>query len=128
LQGRPVAGVPADAEGFIDVDEHCRVRGLDRVWAAGDGTAFPLKSGGFAAEQADVAAEDIAAAAGAAVEPRPFDPGSREELSGLPAGRFLKAWLAAGGDDGLTTHLPIGLPVLTYLQRDLTAGWRGEAR
>ena len=125
LQGRPVAGIPVDAGGFIDVDEHCRVRGLDGVWAAGDGTAFALKSGGFAAEQADVGAEDIAAAAGAAVEPRPFDPVDRGELAGLPSGCFLKALLA--DDDALTTDLPaLGLPVLTYLQRDLEAGWRGQ--
>ena len=127
LHGRPVAGVPADANGFVDVDEHCRVRGVDGVWAVGDGTAFPLKSGGFAAEQADVAAEDIAAAAGAAVEPRRFEPHSHQELAGLPTGRFLKAWLANGDDDPTTTDLPIGLPVLTYLQRDLAAGRRGPA-
>jgi sulfide:quinone oxidoreductase len=127
LHGRPVAGIPADAEGFVEVDEHCRVRGLDGVWAAGDGTAFALKSGGFAAEQADVAAEDIAAAAGAAVERRSFDPDTREQLGGLPAGPFLKAWLAEGDDDGLTTGLPAtGVPTLTYLQRDLEASWRGR--
>jgi sulfide:quinone oxidoreductase len=126
LQGRRIAGIPADDNGFIDVDEHGRVRGLDAVWAAGDVTAFPLKSGGFAGEQADVAAEDIAAAAGAAIEPRPFDPVGREELAGLPAGRFLESWLGTG-NDGLTTHLPAsGVPLLKYLQRDLRAGWRGN--
>ena len=99
--------------------------GLDAVWAAGDVTAFPLKSGGFAADQAGVAAEDIAAAAGAAIEPRPFDPVGREELAGLPAGRFLKSWLAH--DDGLTTDLPVsGVPALKYLQRDLQAGGRRD--
>jgi sulfide:quinone oxidoreductase len=126
LHGRPIAGIPSDAEGFVAVDEHCRVRGLDGVWAAGDTTAFPLKSGGFAAEQADVASEDIAAVAGAAIEPRPFAPADRDELAGLPAGSALKAWLA-DGDDALTTHLPpFGVPVLTYLHRDLAAGWRGD--
>jgi sulfide:quinone oxidoreductase len=125
LEGRPIPGIPADNNGFIEVDEHGRVPGLDAVWAAGDVTAFPLKSGGFAGEQADVAAEDIAAAAGAAIEPRPFDPVGREELAGLPAGRFLKSWLAH--DDGLTTHLPAsGVPALKYLQRDLQAGWRRD--
>lgn len=125
LEARPIAGIPADNNGFIKVDEHGRVPGLDAVWAAGDVTAFPLKSGGFAGEQADVAAEDIAAAAGAAIEPRPFDPVGREELAGLPAGRFLKSWLAH--DDGLTTHLPAsGVPALKYLQRDLQAGWRRD--
>jgi sulfide:quinone oxidoreductase len=126
LRGRPITGTPADADGFVEVDEHGRVLGLDRVWAAGDGTAFALKSGGFAAEQADVAAQDIAAVAGAAVEPRSFDPSGGEQFAGLPAGPFLKAWLAEGDDDGLTTGLPAtGVPTLTYLQRDLEAGWRG---
>jgi sulfide:quinone oxidoreductase len=44
LRGRPIAGIPTDADGFIEVDEHCRVRGVQGVWAAGDGTSFPLKS------------------------------------------------------------------------------------
>ena len=125
MHGRPIAGIPADENGFIEVDEHGRVRGLERVWAAGDITTLPLKSGGLAAEQADVAAEDIAAAAGAAIEPRPFDSVAREELAGLPAGRFLDSWLVR--DEGLTTHLPTsGMPVLKYLQRDLQAGRRGD--
>jgi sulfide:quinone oxidoreductase len=127
LRGRPISGIPTDDDGFIEVDGHCRVRGLDGVWAAGDATAFPLKSGGFAAEQADVAAHDIAAAAGAAVEAPTFDPHSREELAGLPGGRFLKAWLAVSDDEGLTTDLPsTEVPVLTYLARDLSAGSRGK--
>jgi hypothetical protein len=40
LRGRPIAGIPTDSRGFVDVDEHCRVRGLDGVWAAGDKIAF----------------------------------------------------------------------------------------
>jgi sulfide:quinone oxidoreductase len=127
LRGQPVAGIPAQADGFIEVDEHCRVRGVDGVWAVGDSTAFPLKAGGFAAEQADVAAEDIAATAGAAVEPHAFDPADRDELAGLPAGRFFESWLAESDDPTLTTHLPVGtLPPLTFLHRDLEASWRGE--
>lgn len=125
LRGRRVAGVPSDREGFVEVDEHCCVVGVPGLWAVGDATAFPIKSGGFAAEQADVAAEHIAAAAGAAVAPRTFDP-SQERLAGLPAGRYLKAWLTEGDEGGLTTDVPLGdVPVLTYLQRDFAAGWRG---
>jgi sulfide:quinone oxidoreductase len=128
LRGRPIPGIPTDEDGFIVVDEHCRALGLDGVWAAGDGTAFPLKSGGFAVEQADVAARDIAATAGAAVETRPFDPHAREELAGLPAGRFLNAQIAMDDDEGLTTALEsTDVPLLTYLARDLSAGWRGES-
>jgi hypothetical protein len=86
-----------------------------------------VKSGGFATEQADVVAEDIAAAAGADIQPQRIDPIQRADLAGLPAGRYLEAWLAVGADERLTTHLPSGrLPVLSYLQRDLAAGWRGD--
>src|SRR3954452_23234197 len=69
LHGRPVDGLPADANGFIPVDEHAQVRGVDGVWAAGDATDFPLKQGGIATQQADAAAAAIAARAGAPVEP-----------------------------------------------------------
>jgi sulfide:quinone oxidoreductase len=128
LRGRPIPGIPANPEGFLEVDEHCRVRGLEGVWAAGDATAFALKSGGYAAEQADVSAEDIAAAAGADVDPHPFDPSARHRFASLPDGPFLKAWLSDGDDDGLSTALPAtGVPTLTYLQRDLRASWRNRS-
>jgi hypothetical protein len=96
------------------------------VWAAGDCTAFPVKSGGVAAEQADVIAGDIAAIAGADVEPRSFDPAYALKLAGLPAARFIERRLATQ-EPGLAMHVPsTGVPVLTYLQKDLAAGWRGE--
>jgi len=74
LEGRRIAGIPRDADGFVGVDEHGRVIGLERVFAAGDVTAFPVKQGGIATQQADAVAEAIAAEAGAEVEPQPFDP------------------------------------------------------
>jgi hypothetical protein len=104
------------------------VRGLDGVWAVGDGTDFALKSGGYAAEQADVCAEDIAATAGAPVDPHPFDASARAQFAGLPNGPFLKAWLSNGDDDPLTIGLPAtGVPMLTYLERDFAASWRGRS-
>jgi sulfide:quinone oxidoreductase len=125
LRGRRIPGIPADAGGFVETDEHCRVRDLAAIWAVGDCTALSLKSGGFAVDQADVAAEDIAARAGASVEPTSFEPDLAHEVAGLPAGRVLTRWLLAG-EEGLTIDLPaVGLPVLTYLRRDLAAGWRG---
>jgi sulfide:quinone oxidoreductase len=42
------------------------------VYAAGDITAFPVKQGGIAAEQADAVAEMLASEAGADVTPAPF--------------------------------------------------------
>jgi sulfide:quinone oxidoreductase len=72
--GRGLQGVRNDERGFVVCDAHGHVDGTDTVWAAGDATAFPIKQGGLAAQQADAAAEAIAAWAGADVEPRPFQP------------------------------------------------------
>ncbi len=80
IEGRPMPGVPADPAGFIPIDEHCRVVGLEQVWAAGDSVAFPIKQGGLATQQADAAAEDIAAGFGAALDPAPFSPVMRAQL------------------------------------------------
>jgi sulfide:quinone oxidoreductase len=74
LEGRRIDGVPHDEDGFVAVDAHGAVVGLERVFAAGDVTTFPIKQGGVATQQADAAAEAIAAAAGCDVEPVPFDP------------------------------------------------------
>jgi sulfide:quinone oxidoreductase len=73
LRGRPVAGLPQDADGFVPVDEHGRVTGLHDVYAAGDATTFPLKQGGLAAQQADAAVEAILAGLGMPIVPRPFE-------------------------------------------------------
>ena len=59
-----------DANGFIPTDNHVQVADEIDVWAAGDATRFPVKQGGIAAQQADTAAEAIAARAGADIEPR----------------------------------------------------------
>jgi sulfide:quinone oxidoreductase len=73
LHGPAVPGIPRSAShGFISVDRHSRVEALERVFAAGDMTDFPIKLGGIAAQQADAAVESIAALAGAEIEPQPF--------------------------------------------------------
>ena len=74
LEGPRVPGVPCDRDGFIDVDEHCAVRGAPGVYAVGDGTSQPVKQGGLATQQADAAAEAIARAYGAPCEAAPFRP------------------------------------------------------
>ena len=50
------------------------MHGVADVFAAGDITSFTVKQGGIAAQQADVAAAAIAAAAGASVTPQRFQP------------------------------------------------------
>ena len=70
LRGPRLDGLPQTLDGFIPIDAHGRVRGLDDVYAAGDITNFPVKQGGIATQLADAAAEAIAQAAGADVRPR----------------------------------------------------------
>jgi sulfide:quinone oxidoreductase len=80
LEGPALPGLPQDPRGFIPTDLHGRVKGTPDVWAAGDGTAFPVKQGGLAAEQADAAAASIARSLGAPLHPEPFEPVLRGQL------------------------------------------------
>jgi len=100
LYGRAPVGVPADDDGFVAVDPHCKVRGMRHVWAAGDGLAFPVKFGGLAAAQADAAAQAIAALAGADVTPEPFRPVLRGRLLTGRSERFLHHVAGGGGGEG----------------------------
>ena len=89
--GPAIAGLPADAAGFIPVDEHGRVEGLDHVYAAGDATTFPIKQGGLAAQQAVAAAETILARHGVDLDPQPFRPMLRGMLMTGGQRRWLRA-------------------------------------
>src|SRR5262249_17094801 len=89
LQGAPIDGIPQTISGFVPVDAHGRVHGVDGVFAAGDITSFTVKQGGIATQQADAAAEAIAAAVGADVEPRRFRPVLRGLLLTGREPRFL---------------------------------------
>jgi sulfide:quinone oxidoreductase len=101
LEGPALPGLPSDATGFIAVDEHSRVTGLEGVYAAGDGTTFPVKQGGIATQQADAAAEAIAAQMGAAVVPSPIRPTLRGMLLTGIAPTYLRAQIAGTTDDSL---------------------------
>jgi sulfide:quinone oxidoreductase len=96
LRGRPIPGLPADPGGFLVTDRHGRLEGVPDVYAAGDGTAFPIKQGGLATQQADAAAEAIAAHAGAEIEPEPFTPVLRGMLLTEHWARFLRHAADAG--------------------------------
>ena len=98
LVGPRITGLPADGAGFIPVDGHGRVVGVPGVYAVGDATAFPIKQGGLATQQADAAAEAIVTAAGAAHQPAPFRPVLRGVLLTGGAPLYLRAELSAAGD------------------------------
>jgi sulfide:quinone oxidoreductase len=80
LVGPGVRGLPGE-DGFISIDEACRVPGTgDRAFAAGDAAAFPIKHGGLGAQEADVAAAGIARVQGVNAEPERFEPTIRAIL------------------------------------------------
>ncbi|HEV8151757.1 MAG TPA: FAD-dependent oxidoreductase [Solirubrobacteraceae bacterium] len=92
VRGPKLDGVPAEGEyGFIPVDKHGRVAGLQHVYAAGDATDFPVKQGGLAAQQADAVAEHVAARHGARLSPAPFTPVLRGMLFTGDQPRYLSA-------------------------------------
>jgi sulfide:quinone oxidoreductase len=90
-EGHRIGGVPQTFQGFIPVDLRAEVMGMPDVYAAGDITTFPVKQGGIAAQQADVAADAIAARAGVDITPRPFRPVLRGLLLTGAEPRYLRA-------------------------------------
>jgi sulfide:quinone oxidoreductase len=74
LYGPSVRGIPLGEHGFIPIDPFGQVPEVGPIYAAGDATAFAIKHGGIASQQADAAALAIAALAGAPVTPEHFDP------------------------------------------------------
>jgi sulfide:quinone oxidoreductase len=99
LRGPRIDGLPQTVEGFVPVDVHGQVHGLADVYAAGDITSFPVKQGGIATQQADAAAELIAANAGADLTPQPFGPVLRGLLLTGRQPRYLRHELTGGAGD-----------------------------
>jgi sulfide:quinone oxidoreductase len=120
LEGPAIAGLPHDREGFVPVDRHGRVRGADGVYAAGDATNFAIKQGGIACQQADAAAEAIAAGAGAAIEPAPFTPVLRGVLLTERDARWMRRDAGgASGDRSAVTSVPLWWPPTKIAGREL---------
>lgn len=129
LEGPAPPGLPSDSAGFIAVDEHSRVSGLEDVYAAGDGTSFPVKQGGIATQQADAAAEAIAAQMGVAIVPSPVRPVLRGMLLTGIAPTFLRAQLAGGaGDSFETAASPLWWPPGKIAGRYLAPYLAGHSR
>lgn len=107
LEGRHIEGLPYDGGGFIPVDDHARIAGLSRAFAVGDVTNFPVKQGGIATQQADAAAEAIAADLGCGAEARPLDPVLRGILWTGSKPRYLFGWLGGGhGETSVASERP----------------------
>jgi sulfide:quinone oxidoreductase len=111
LRGPRLSGLPHDHDGFLEVDDHCRVRDVPGVYAVGDVTASPVKQGGLATQQADVTAETIAAEAGLPVQAMPLDPVLRALLLTGDRPVYLRAALGGHhGDPGVVDWEPLWWP------------------
>lgn len=120
LYGPAVRGLPSAEHGFISVDMHSKVHGVERVYAAGDATDFALKHGGIAAQQADAAAEAIAALAGAPVDPKPFQPTVYGMLLTGDRPRYLRAHVTGGhGFSSEVSEEPLWAPPRKIVARYL---------
>lgn len=107
LEGRQIGGVLHDLDGFVRVDERFRIQGMQRAFAVGDVTQFPVKQGGLATQQADVAVEEIAAELGCDVPGQGFDPMLRGVLWTGAEPLYLSGPLAGGhGESSAATETP----------------------
>jgi len=121
-EGPATAGIPVDARGQVVVDAHGRVRGMDRVFAAGDATDGEVKQGGLAAQQAAAAAQQIVALAGTPLVPEPATQVLRGLLSGPAGPLYLRRDLADPADAGRASSAPLWWPATKVASRWL-APW-----
>jgi len=91
------------------------------VWAAGDGTAHPIKQGGLASQQAEAAAADIARHAGAATRPRPFRPVLRGLLRTANGPLYLRRALTGDLSAPTVSSEPLWWPPSKVASRRLSA-------
>jgi sulfide:quinone oxidoreductase len=119
LEVTPLEGLPQQRHGFLQTDVAMHVEGLEAVWAAGDATWFPIKQGGLAAQQANVAARAIAARAGAHVPVETFHPVLRGALitGGAPA--FMRASRGGQASDAATIGRELWWPPIKIAGRYL---------
>lgn len=131
LVGPLLRGVPCGRDGFIHTDAHGRLAGIDDVFAAGDATAFPIKQGGLAAQQADAVAQMIALQAGVDIYPQPFRPILRSVLLTGDSHRYLRADISgSAGDDSTISDATLWWPpnklcgryLAPYLSSQITSG------
>jgi sulfide:quinone oxidoreductase len=125
IHGPKISGLPCEPDGFIPVDEYGRVEGLDGVYAAGDGTNFPVKQGGLATQQADAACEHLAARLGATIQPSPFKPVLRGQLITGADSLHMKHGLTGGQGEGVTSLDYLWWPPHKIAGRYLSA-WLGH--
>jgi sulfide:quinone oxidoreductase len=110
LEGPRIRGLQTDDDGFIRIDTHSRVMGSTDVYAAGDGTDYPIKQGGIAAQQADAAVEAILAGLGGPTNAKRVRPTLRGMLLTGIAPFYLRSAIADGANPVQATIDPLWWP------------------
>lgn len=128
LEVSPLPGIPQGPDGFIGTNLHMRVDGIDRVFAAGDATWFPVKQGGVAAQQADVAATSIAACLDPDRQAGVFRPVIRGALLTGSSPQYLRAEAGDGVSESSSASHPLWWPPSKIAARYLSPylAHRGE--
>ena len=116
--GPGLPGLPCDPAGFLPVDERGLITGTQAVYAAGDATTYPLKQGGLATQQAEVAATSMARAAGAYIPPASFRPVLRAVLLDGAGSWYLRRHLD-GRDPGSVSRRALWYPPTKIAGRHL---------
>ena len=119
MSGPAIRGIPQSFGGFIPIDTYGKVQGVEAVYAAGDGTSFPVKQGGLAAQEAAAAATSIAARAGADLEPEPFRPVLRGLLLTGHQPTYMRADLTRPGTPSEVGDRPLWWPAAKVAARSL---------
>lgn len=91
LEVEAIPGISQGPHGFIGTDAYMQVEGTPRVYAAGDATWFPIKQGGIAAQQADVAATSISSIVDPQIAKTPLRPVLRGAIITGASPRYLRA-------------------------------------
>ena len=107
--GPEIPGLPSE-RGFLPVDRHGRVTGVDGVYAAGDVTTWSPKQGGLAAQQAVVVAESLAERAGASVRPTEYRPTLRGVVLTGEESAFLRSDRSGHHTRSMASFRPLWWP------------------
>ena len=132
LEVDEIPGIPQGPQGFIGTDAYMRVEDTRRVYAAGDVTWFPIKQGGIAAQQADVAAASIASIVDPGIDRVPFRPVLRGAIVTGSSPRYMRAEIGDRQGTSAAGAAPLWWPpskvaarhLAPYLARDEGEGER----
>ncbi len=100
--GPGIAGLPRDPQGFVPATwTDSRVPGLERVFVIGDAGGFPVKQGGLACQQAQLAAHAICVALGIESDLEAWEPALRVAMWNGEGHRYMRVDLGGGHSESV---------------------------